>query len=119
MDEIPKITFGVKVAMGVMAFSATLIILLLGVYGYFKYSAYQDAEELELLTEEHITNKYPDAKIFKIEADTALLGERLAHVVFEGEPDFTYSYGLGIAGIIQIKPNPPEDEKSQYNYLEQ
>lgn len=118
MDENVKITFGTKVAIRIYVFLGILIIFLAGIYGIYKYQAYQDAERLEKLTEIHIDMRFPEAKVLQIKVETEIFGERLAHVVFEDEPQTTYSYLEGSKSVHQIKPNPPEDEKFKYKYLE-
>ena len=118
MDEKIKPTLGVKIAVGIFSFLAILIIFVLSLYGYYKYLAYQDANELESLTEKHIAVKFPEAEILQLEADTGIFGERQAHVVFQDEPEITYSYLETPPGVRQIKPNPPASEKSDYKYVE-
>ncbi|MFC4355664.1 hypothetical protein ACFO0S_11435 [Chryseomicrobium palamuruense] len=118
MNEKMKLTFGTKLAIGIFVFLSLGLIALFGIYGVYKYQAYQDAERLEKLTEAHIQVTFPEAKILHLKAETEIFGERLAHVIFEGEPQTTYSYLEGAVTVRQIHPNPPEDEKFKYKYLE-
>ena len=118
MEEKIRTPFRVKFAVGIFVFLAILIILVGGVFGYYKYSAYQDASKLENLTEDHIKVKFPEAKILQLKADTEIFGERQVHVIFEDEPQVTYSYLEVPPEMRQIKPNPPEEERHNYKYVE-
>lgn len=118
MKEKMKLTFGTKLVIGIFVFLGVGIIALFGIYGIYKYQANQDAERLGQLTEAHIQETFPEAKILHLEAETEIFGERMAHVVFEDEPQTTYSYLEGANSVHQIHPNPPEDEKDKFKYLE-
>lgn len=118
MKEKMRLTFGTKLVIGIFVFLGVGIIALFGIYEIYKYQANQDAERLEQLTKAHIQVRFPEAKILRLEAETKIFGERMAHVIFEDEPQTTYSYLEGADTLHQIHPNPPEDEKVNYKYLE-
>lgn len=118
MDEKVQTTLGVRAAIGGFTFLAVLIVFVIGVYGYHKYLAYQDAKELERLTEKHIAVQFPEAEMLQLKADTEIFGERQAHVIFQDEPQIIYSYLGSPPGVRQIKPNPPAHERDEYKHLE-